>query len=29
VHLDISDDDIERAIAVVPGALGMGDRAGA
>jgi len=29
VHLDISDDDIERAVEVVPGALGASDRAGA
>lgn len=29
VHLDISDDDIERAVEVVPGALGVRDRAGA
>jgi hypothetical protein len=28
-HLDISDDDIDRAIDVVPDALGAGARAGA
>ena len=29
VHLDITDDDVDRAIEALPRALGVGDRVGA